>query len=296
MATAIVTGSNSGIGYATALLLARGGRRVAAGMRDPSKGAALRQAAQAENLPLRIVPLDVTDPDAVKRAVADLLVEWGTIDLLVNNAGVGGASPIETMDEAIHKRIFEVNYFGAIRIAQAVLPAMRAQGRGHIVNVSSITGLVPMPIIAHYSASKCALEGAMEVLAHEVRRFGVRVCNVEPGYVETSLVENARENVRFDPDSPYRDLMRRTARYNKATFRIALTPDAVAQAIASLAENPDPPFRTVMGQDAEGMLRGRRQISDEEWIGLGDAMPDAEYEARFKALFGLDLSKDPSPA
>lgn len=291
MDIAIVTGSSSGIGHATALRLARGGRRVVAGMRDVAKGEDLRRA--AEGLALEIAALDVADPDAAKRVAADALARWGRIDLLVNNAGVGGAAPFEMIDDATHKRIFEVNYFGAIRMAQAVLPAMRDQGNGRIINVSSITGLVPMTNIGHYSASKWALEGAMEVLAQEVRGFGVRVCNVEPGYVATKLIENARENVLFDPNSPYRDVVRRNIRYNKATFRIALSSDEVADTIAKLADDPDPPFRTVMGRDAEGMLRGRRRISDEEWIGLG-AMSDAEYEARFKDLFGLDLSKDGS--
>ena len=294
MDVAIVTGANSGIGYATALTLARGGRQVVAAMRDTGKGDPLRRAAEAEGLPLKIAALDVTEPDSVARIAEDVRAEFGRISLLVNNAGVAGAAPLESVDEATHKGIFEVNYFGAIRMAKAVLPAMRAQESGRIINVSSITGLVPIPNQGPYSASKCALEGAMEILAHEVRRFGVRVCNVEPGYVATSLIENARPNVLFDPDSPYRDLMRRNSRYNKMTFRIALSSEAVAETIASLTDQPDPPFRTVMGQDAQAMLAGRRRISDEEWIALGEAMSDEEYEARFKALFGIDLSRGAS--
>lgn len=132
----------------------------------------------------------------------------------------------------------------------------------------------------------------MEVLAHEVRRFGVRVCNVEPGFVATSIVENARERVLFDADSPYRDLMRRNSRYNKMSFRLGLASEAVAEEIAKLADDPEPPFRTVMGQDATAIFAGRRRISDEEWIDLGSEMTDADYNARYKALFGLDLSKE----
>lgn len=287
MTAVLVTGASSGIGRAAALALARGGRRVFAGLRDPAKGEDLVRVAAAEGLALDLVRLDVIDADSVAAAMRAV----GEVGVLVNNAGIAGAAPVEQMDEATHRRIFEVNYFGAVRMIQAVLPAMRARRAGRIVNVSSLTGRFPIPNQAAYSASKHALEATTEILAHEAAGFGVRVCNVEPGYVATDLIENARPNVLVDRASPYLPMIRRNARYNKAVMPIALTSEAVGDAIARLVEDPDPPFRTVLGVDATGMIAGRRAMRDEEWIALGAIADDAEYEARFRAAFGVDLTK-----
>ncbi len=294
MAVALVTGASSGIGRASALALARGGRRVFAGLRDPAKGEALTRAVAAEGLALDVIRLDVTEADSVAEALGRIRAQAGEVAILVNNAGIAGAAPVEQMDEAVHRAIFEVNYFGAVRMIQAVLPAMRAQGNGTIVNISSLTGRFPIPNQAAYSASKCALEGTTEILAHEVRGFGVRICNVEPGYVATDLIANARPNVLFDRESPYLSMIRRNARYNKAVAHIALTSEAVADAIVRLVDSPDPPFRTVLGEDATRLIAGRATMTDEEWIAFGAIAADADYETRFRAAFGIDLAKKPA--
>jgi NAD(P)-dependent dehydrogenase (short-subunit alcohol dehydrogenase family) len=288
---ALVTGASSGIGRASALALARSGRRVFAGLRDPAKGADMARTAAAEGLALEVIRLDVTEADHVAEALGRIRAQAGEVAILVNNAGIGGAAPVEQLDEAVHRAVFDVNYFGAVRMIQAVLPAMRAQRSGTIVNVSSLTGRFPTPIIAHYSASKCALEATTEILAHEVAAFGVRVCNVEPGYVATELIANSRPRVQVDRESPYLPIIRRNIRYNKAVMHIALSPEAVADAIVRLVDSSDPPFRTVLGEDATRMIAGRAAMTDEEWIAFGAIASEADYDARFQAAFGIDLAE-----
>src|SRR4029453_7679694 len=160
--------------------------RVFAGMRNLGKAEPLRAAAAKASLPIEVIPLDVTSTASVDRAL-ETVSAHGPVDVLVNNAGIGGATPLELTPEDEHRRMFETNYFGAIRGIQRVLPAMRERRRGVIVNVTSIAGMVTIPNQIPYSASKFALECAGEALAHEVRRFGVRVVNIEPGVVMTNI-------------------------------------------------------------------------------------------------------------
>src|SRR5439155_16195864 len=167
METAVVTGTSTGIGFATSVHLARHGYRVFAGMRNLAKAEPLRAAASEENLPIEVIDLDVTSATSVDRAF-EAISGHGAVDVLVNNAGIGGATPLELTPEDEHRRMFETNYFGAIRCIKAVLPAMRERRRGAIVNVTSIAGLVAIPNQIPYSASKWALECAGETLAHEV--------------------------------------------------------------------------------------------------------------------------------
>src|SRR4029079_12609328 len=151
MEIAIVTGTSTGIGYAAALHLARNGYRVFAGMRNLSKADPIRKAAGEEKLPLEVIELDVTSGPSVEQAFAAVGAA-GPVDVLVNNAGIGGATPLELTPEEEHRRMMETNYFGAIRCIQAVLPSMRERRCGTIVNVSSIAGLVAIPNQAAYSA------------------------------------------------------------------------------------------------------------------------------------------------
>jgi len=191
MEIAVVTGTSTGIGFATSLHLAGHGYRVFAGMRNLGKAEPLRAAAAKASLPVEVIPLDVTSTASVERAL-ETVSAHGPVDVLVNNAGIGGATPLELQPEDEHRRMFETNYFGAIRCIRAVLPAMRERRRGTIVNVTSIAGRVATPNQIAYSTSKWALECAGEALAHEVRRFGIRVVNVEPGVVMT-IFENSAE-------------------------------------------------------------------------------------------------------
>ena len=288
MEIAVVTGTSTGIGFATSVRLARHGFRVFAGMRNLDKAAPLRAAAAEANLPLEVIPLDVTSTPSVGRAF-ETVSAHGPVDVLVNNAGIGGATPLELTPEDEHRRMFETNYFGAIRCIQAVLPAMRARRRGAIVNVSSIAGLVATPNQIPYSASKWALECAGEALAHEVRRFGVRVVNVEPGVVMTNIFENSAEATRYDKTSPYQPIMRRNGKLFAAGFRDPAQPDDVAETILAAITSDEYRLRWPVGRDALGLSQGRRKISDEQWVAMGDDLSDQDYNQRFLDYFGIRL-------
>lgn len=288
MKTAVVTGTSSGIGFATALHLARHGYRVFAGMRNLAKAGALEEAAAAESLPVTVAQLDICDAKSVADAFATI-AGAGPVDLLVNNAGIGGASPLELTPEDEHRQMFETNYFGAVRCIQAVLPAMRERGSGCIVNVTSAVGLLATPNQIAYSASKWALECLGEALAHEMFRFGVRVVNVEPGVIMTNIFENSAEQTRYDKTSPYQPIMRRNGKVFAAGFKRAVPPEAVAATILEAATTDDYKLRWPVGPDAEGMMAARNRIAAEDWVRMGDDLSDSEYNARFKALFGIDL-------
>ena len=285
---AVVTGTSSGIGLATSLELARRGYRVFAGMRNLAKAGPLREAAEKEDLPVEVIELDVTAQDSVARAFAKARAQ-GPVDVLVNNAGIGGAAPLELVPEAEHRQIFETNYFGAIRCIQAVLPEMRERGAGAIVNISSMSGRIATPNQIPYSASKFALEAAGEALAVEVRRFGIRVVNVEPGVIMTSIFENAAEATRYDKHSPYKQIMRRNGKVFAAGFRRAAQPQLVAETVLAAITSPEYKLRWPVGSDALGFVSGRPKISDEDFVALGDDLDDAEYNARYRRYFGIEL-------
>ncbi|TVS14705.1 MAG: SDR family oxidoreductase [Gammaproteobacteria bacterium] len=288
MDIAVVTGTSTGIGFTTSLHLARNGYRVFAGMRNPAKAGPLNEAAAAEDLPVEVIQLDVTDAASVAAAFAKVSGE-GPVDVLVNNAGIGGASPLELTPEDEHRQMFETNYFGAIRCIQAVLPTMRERERGTIVNVTSVAGMLATPNQIAYSASKWALEAAGEALAHELYRFGVRVVNIEPGVIMTNIFENSAESTRYDKTSPYKQIMRRNGKLFAAGFRAQTPPDRVAEAILEAIVTDDYRLRWPVGDDAQGMIPGRRRISDEDWVAMGADLTDDQYNGRFKDWFGVEL-------
>ena len=286
MKIAVVTGTSTGIGFATTLHLAQHGYRVFAGMRNLAKAQPLLTA--AAGLPVEVVALDVTSGASIHDAFRAVAAA-GPVDVLVNNAGIGGATPLELTPEDEHRTIFETNYFGAVRCIQAVLPAMRERKSGAIVNVTSVSGLIAMPNQVAYSASKWALECAGEALAHEVWRFGVRVVNVEPGVVNTSIFENSAPATRYDKSSPYQPIMRRNGKFFAAGFRDPAQPEDVARCILEAITTSDYRLRWRVGKDAVGLADGRRRISDEEWVAMGGDLSDAEYNKKVADYFGIEL-------
>jgi NAD(P)-dependent dehydrogenase (short-subunit alcohol dehydrogenase family) len=180
----LVTGASSGIGLACATHLAGRGYRVYGTSRQAATG-------QAGSVVMLVA--DVTDDLSVERAVAAVLDREGRLDIVVNNAGMGIAGPVENTSIEAAKRQLEVNFFGAFRVCRAVLPALRSQRSGYIVNIGSIGGLIAIPYQAMYSASKFALEGLSESLRMEVRPFGIKVVIIEPGDHKTALTENRTE-------------------------------------------------------------------------------------------------------
>jgi len=285
---AVVTGTSTGIGLATSLHLARTGYRVFAGMRNLAKADALRDAAAAEDLSVEVIEIDVTSELSTKSAF-EAVRSAGPVDVLVNNAGIGGASPLELTPEAEHRQIFETNYFGAVRCIQQVLPFMRERGRGAIANITSVEGVFATPNQIAYSASKFALECLGEALAHEICRFGVRVFNIEPGVIMTNIFENSAEATRYDKASPYQPLMRRNGKVFAAGFKQGTPPEEVAAAILQAITADDYKLRWPVGQDAVGMTQGRPRVSDEEFIAMGQDLSDEDYNGKFLKYFGVQL-------
>ena len=288
MKNVVITGTSTGIGLATALAMGRQGYRVFAGMRNLAKAEALQQAAADESLPVAVVELDICDTESVASAFATVQ-QQGPVDVLVNNAGIGGASPLELTPEDEHKQMFETNYFGAVRCIQEVLPSMRERQTGSIVNITSAVGLQATPNQIAYSASKWALECLGEALAHEMYRFGVRVVNVEPGVIMTNIFENSAPQTRYDKTSPYQSIMRRNGKVFAAGFKRAVPPERVADAILESIESSDYQLRWPVGPDAEGFMRARHRMPAEAWVEMGDELSDQEYNERFAEHFGIQL-------
>ncbi len=184
---AIVTGSSSGIGYTTALDLAKNGFKTYATMRDTNKSNNILAEATKDNLPLKVIQLDVNDDLSVQQAIREILKEDERIDVLVNNAGfvIMGAVEDTSVDEA--KEQFETNFFSLYRMVQSVLPTMRKQKSGIIINISSIAGFLGIPGTSAYVSSKFAMEGFSECLKAELEPFGIKVAIVEPGLIKTNV-------------------------------------------------------------------------------------------------------------
>jgi NAD(P)-dependent dehydrogenase (short-subunit alcohol dehydrogenase family) len=179
--TIFITGTSSGYGKAMAELFLDRGWNVVATMRRPDPSLFARSSDR-----LKLLPLDVTDADSVDRAMADGIDAFGAIDVLVNNAGIGLASAVETTPDPIVREIFDTNSFGVFAMCRAAIPQMRRQGRGIIINVTSSAAIAPMPMVAIYAASKCATDGFTEALSYELAPFGIRARLVEPGYAPTT--------------------------------------------------------------------------------------------------------------
>ena len=267
MAVVIVTGCSSGFGERAALTFARQGHTTFATVRSLESGKHLVDAARDEELDLHVLRLDVRDVESVEAAIAEVLEREGRIDICVNNAGIELRGPVEECadDEVLAQ--FDTNVFGVVRVIRAVLPTMRAQGAGVIVNVSSIAGLVSRPFAGLYSASKHALEAISEALHFEVEEFGIRVAVVEPGQFETELGSKAINAAAFDEHSPYRE---RADRLTIAVRRLApdgkpAPPEVVADAIVAVAQDDDAPLRLVVGADAELIWSVRRSGDFEEY-------------------------------
>jgi NAD(P)-dependent dehydrogenase (short-subunit alcohol dehydrogenase family) len=285
MAVVIVTGTSTGIGLATAVHFARAGHDVHAGVRNADTAGELTAAIAKERLPIRIAALDVDDATSVQRGVREVLDRSGRIDVLVNNAGIGGGGPIEDVPVDFAKTLFETNYFGVIRMVQAALPAMRAQRSGTIVNISSIFGRVSIAGHAHYCAVKHALEAASEALAQEVQGFGIRVAIVEPGVVVTPIFTKAKRFV--SPDSPYAEHVRRLLAFYRMQSRTASQPADAAAVIYEAATTDAPRLRWHVGEEARLLIEGRRRMSDEEFIAGARPMPEEEYIQQMARRFGF---------
>ena len=287
MTVTLVTGTSTGIGAATALHLAREGHTVYASMRTPDvSGDVLRGAAEDERLNLEVIKLDVDDSASVASAVGSVIENSGRIDVLVNNAGILKLTSVEEIPLEEARAVFETNVFGPLRMMQAVLPVMREQGSGTIVNISSVAGLLVSAGHGIYAASKYALEALSEAVAIETRRLGIRVIVIEPGFISTPILD---KGIAVEVgEGPYAPHLRRMQVLYKNARGGADPPSAVAEVIADALDDPTPRFRYVAGKDAATVLSGRARMTDEEWIDMGREMTDEEYFAESGRRFASD--------
>jgi NAD(P)-dependent dehydrogenase (short-subunit alcohol dehydrogenase family) len=263
---AVVTGSSSGIGLETSLLLARNGFQTFATMRNIDKGKELSTIAGRDKLPIKIVQLDVTDDTSVNNAIEKIMSEAdGKIDVLINNAGygLGGAFEDSTMNEI--KSQYETNVFGPMRVTHAVLPGMRKQHSGTIVNISSGAGRAGYPGASVYVSSKFAIEGLSESIAFELEPFGIRVILVEPGVIRTNFANGmVIAKKAQEPNSPYSQMMQKIGANWQQMMENASDAKIVAQVVLNAITSKEPQLRYLAGKDMEAWMEARKNMSDRQ--------------------------------
>jgi len=266
---AIVTGCSSGIGHEISLILARNGFTAYATMRNLQKGSDLKSIAEDEKLPLHFAQLDVTDENSVKKAIQTIHDEAGRIDILVNNAGYGLTGAFEDLSLDEIKTQYETNVFGLIRTTQSVLPIMRKQRSGLIVNISSGAGRFGFPTGSAYVSTKFAVEGLTESMSYELEPFGIKVILIEPGVIKTNFFNSSvLAKKSQDPNSPYATLMKGMEDSVDKMMENASTPQYVAEVVLHAVTNENPKLRYLAGKDVEQLVDAKRKMSDEEFVNM----------------------------
>jgi NAD(P)-dependent dehydrogenase (short-subunit alcohol dehydrogenase family) len=263
---AVVTGSSRGIGHEISLTLARNGFFTYATMRNLQRGENIKSLVEKEHLPLKIEQLDVTDESSIKNAINSITSEAGRIDVLVNNAGygLGGAFEDLAIDEI--RAQFETNLFGLIRTTQAVLPIMRRQKSGTIVNISSGAGRLGYPGGSAYVSSKFAVEGLSESMSYELEPFGIKVVLVEPGFIKTNFGQAmviAKKSQ--DPNSQYGQMMQQMAASSSRMLQNASPAELVAKAVLDAVISKNPNLRYLVGKDVEEWVKSKNSMTDIEF-------------------------------
>ena len=294
---ALVTGDSTGIGFETSLLLARNGFYTYATTRDPTKNNTIKEIANKENLPLEVLPLDVDNDDSVRNTINKIFDEKKKIDILVNNAGYGLFGAIEDISIQEAKKQFETNFFGAIRTIKEVLPSMREQKNGIIINITSIAGIVGIPAECIYASTKFALEGLSESISYELQPYGIKVILIEPGVIDTNFVPNIKFPNKTDYNKSQRNLMNEekseetnfssndikkkdnSSSYYSSTIDAFLShyypsmknappPKEVAtvilEAIKKALNSSEYLFRYTVGEDAKTFAQAKKSMSDSQ--------------------------------
>jgi len=262
---ALVTGSSSGIGYETSLSLAREGYFTYATMRDLKKSDEIKKIAKNENLPLKVIELDVDNEDSTENAIRSIIDEKQRIDVLVNNAGWGIWGTAEDVSLEEFREQFETNFFSIIRMIQKVAPVMRKQGTGDIVNISSIAGRIGFPVSAAYISSKFALEGLSESIRYELGQFGVNVIIIEPGVIKTNFFDSMKIAKKVDESDTYRDITIKVISGFKMMAEMGTPPKEVASVIIKSLKEEKPLPRYVVGNDAAMFLEAKKMKTDIEF-------------------------------
>ena len=285
---AVVTGANSGIGRATAIHLARNGYTVFGTARGLEKAKKADSMAAEAGVELQWVEMDVADDASTARGLAEVFERAGRIDVLVNNAGVGGNAVVEECPPALYHEVMNVNLYGVVRCVQAVLPHMRERGSGTIVNISSVVGRFAALAQAPYVASKWALEAMSEGLAQEVAPFGIRVAMVEPGITKSAIF--AKNIDAPNSSGAYEAHYRRMFQFYAAGMAQATDPFEVGAVVLNAIRTNEPRLRYPVSWGGPELLANRPLVSDADWVALGAVENDAEYNAEFERLFGVRIA------
>ena len=262
---ALVTGSSSGIGYETSLSLAREGYFTYATMRDVKKQDSIKKIAEDENLPLKVIELDVDNEESAEDAIKIIIDEKQRIDVLVNNAGYGIWGTAEDVSMQEFREQFETNFFSVIRMIQKVAPIMRKQGSGDIINISSIAGRIGFPVSTAYISSKFAIEGLSESLRYELGPFGVNVIIIEPGVIKTNFFDSMKTAKKADESDVYRDITIKVISGVKMMAEMGTPPKEVANVIIKSLKEETPLPRYVGGNDAAMFLEAKKMKTDIEF-------------------------------
>ena len=287
---AVVTGSSTGIGYETSLALANNGYFTYATVRDIQKSKEIERIAHVKNIPLKIIEMNVDNDNSVKDTIEKITSEYGRIDILVNNAGYGLFGALEDLEMNEIKKQFETNVFGIMRVIKNVLPAMRLQRTGIIVNISSISGLAGIPSQCAYAGTKFAVEGLSESLSYELEPFGIKIVLVEPGVINTEFVQDLvvpTDRYGIDKNrnqinisnfktgntsfSFYHDTIKKFLSFYYSAMRNAPHPrivaDEIIQAIEKVSNetNAMPIIRIAVGNDSKKYSKLKKELQDNEF-------------------------------
>lgn len=282
MKTVLITGTSKGIGLETALAFGRAGYKVFATMRNPAKALEFRKQINAESLDIHISEMDVDSDASVKEGMETIIQKHGQIDVLVNNAGIERHGSIEEMTMDDFKSTMETNYFGVLRCTKSLLPQMRKERKGCIINVASVSGHISSSPLGAYAASKFALEAISEALAGELKPFNIRVIILEPGIINTQMATDITiNNSSLYPHS------KRMAGLFLASLQNPTPSKLVADKILEIADSNTWKLRHPVGPDAEPFIQWRRSLTDEEWVDWNAANDDDWYGA-VQNTFGLN--------
>ena len=285
---AVVTGANSGIGRATALHLAQQGYRVFGTVRSLDKASKLQARANELGISVELIEMDVADDASVQRGFADIFRATNRVDVLVNNAGIGGNGVVEESTSQMYHDAFNVNVVGAIRCTQQVLPNMRDRKSGTIVNITSVVGKFAAIAQAPYVASKWAFEGVSEELAQEVAPFGIRVVIIEPGVTKSSIF--AKNIDAPNQSGAYDAHYRRMFAFYAAGITNATPAEEVGALIHHAITTDAPQLRYACSWAGPEIVAGRAKQSDSDWVAMAASENDSDYFDAFQTAYGVGLS------
>ena len=284
MKVVLVTGCSTGIGLSTATLFSEGDYQVIATARSPESSEELVELGKKDNVLLKT--LDVCDQESVDKLFNEL--NDFDVDVLVNNAGVGGSGSVENASMDFAKNLMETNYFGALRMIQKVIPSMRSRRSGAIINVSSMAGRRPFALMSHYCATKYALNGLSESMAHELARFNIRVTLIEPGTVITPIF--GKGNSIPEDEENYSILQGRMIRQvTKGLTELGCGPEVIAKCMVDFVTTEDPKLHYLLASDAVDNVDVYQKYGPETWVADGEILDNDEFFNVMKDRYGYEI-------